>query len=480
MIALINIPDALIGSITDQINRQHLGSYDLLQDDLALNNLSRHSKYHSKVIYLPEISQNQLLCLDIKNQDGIILITDTLNYELVRAADFANVHLIVEKDDPELAVMIAGQIKQFSLNSNMFCLIVDDSSVDSLICAKMLEKNLLQADIAHSPSEALEMAAKKAYQLFILDFEMPEMSGNELFRKLKKEYGNAVFIGATASKNNAMMFLNAGFDDAYVKPIDTEMFSLKLQKTIFDYHEQQKNYQVAQHFKNVLKRIVHDIRSPISLMNNVCELLSNKVDVKTDPDVEELLAIYQRSNQKINTLLDEMLDYFKATTERFENKLQPHSLKSLVAKQLSIELITSGHKNIVINENLESDAQVLCDSNDIESVISNLINNAVKYSKEGGQIDLRLNVDEHAVLFEVEDSAKLIPVEEYKYLFKPFSKCPSSSPTGGEASLGLGLSLCNELIRLHGGELGVKAGDVGNIFYFKLPLNKLEQQRLIH
>ncbi|WP_372770550.1 ATP-binding protein [Pseudoalteromonas sp.] len=480
MIALINIPDDVVNNVTAQLHQQQVGTYHLLQDELVLENISNPNPYNCKVIYLSELSQDKLISLDINNQDGVILITDKIDYELERAADFANVHLIIEKEDPELAVIIAGQIKQFSLNRSMSCLIVDDSRVDSLVCAKMLEKNLLQADIAHSPSDAIDMASNKNYQLFILDFEMPKMSGNELFRTLKKAHGNAIYVGATASKNNAMRFLNAGLDDVYVKPIDIEMFSVKLQKTIFDYHQQQEIYETAQHFKTLIMRIAHDIRSPISLMNNICDLLSYKLGNNADSDIVELVDLYHRNYLKIDTLLNEMLNYFKATTERIENKLQAHSLKALIAKQLSLEVLTSSDKNIVINTNFDKDAQILCDSHEIESVITNLINNAVKYSKVGGQIDLRLHVREHDVLFEVEDCAEPIPLEEYQYLFKPFSKCPSSKPTKGEMSLGLGLSLCNELIRYHGGELGLKAGEKGNIFYFQLPLSKHEQQRVTH
>ena len=111
-------------------------------------------------------------------------------------------------------------------------------------------------------------------------------------------------------------------------------------------------------------------------------------------------------------------------------------------------------------------------------VLDNLIGNAIKFSPLGKQVLVRTRCENQTILCEVVDEGPGIVESDRAKLFVEYAKL-RNKPTGNETSTGLGLSICRELIALHGGTIGMRDNaSGGSIFWFRLPLHESRQSRL--
>jgi signal transduction histidine kinase len=114
---------------------------------------------------------------------------------------------------------------------------------------------------------------------------------------------------------------------------------------------------------------------------------------------------------------------------------------------------------------------IRADDGRIMQVLENLIGNAIKFSPRGSVTTVHTTREDASIVCAVSDTGPGIPGDEQALLFKEYARL-SNAPTGGEKSTGLGLSICRELILLHGGEIGAyNNADRGATFWFRLPIN---------
>jgi|GEM_PF-4491534 len=108
----------------------------------------------------------------------------------------------------------------------------------------------------------------------------------------------------------------------------------------------------------------------------------------------------------------------------------------------------------------------------MDEQVKNLINNAIKFSPQQTTISINCQVIQSQWEATIADQGQGIPMAERNKLFKPFANL-SVKPTGNEASSGLGLALCEQLVSVHNGEIGVRDNEsgVGICFFVRLPLN---------
>jgi signal transduction histidine kinase len=128
-------------------------------------------------------------------------------------------------------------------------------------------------------------------------------------------------------------------------------------------------------------------------------------------------------------------------------------LHSVVKTSVHLYRVTAGKKNIQI-EFIKKDIPkvVLCDKRQVRRVMDNLLSNAIKFSQPGTTIRVILESDNDWVFFRVADEGPGVPEDEFDKLFESFSKT-SVKPTGGEASTGLGLNICKQIMAAHKGDI---------------------------
>lgn len=230
----------------------------------------------------------------------------------------------------------------------------------------------------------------------------------------------------------------------------------------------EKELQVAQRDR-FLATLSHELRNPLGAVVNGCRVL-NKMTGLTDDAIPIVDAI-SRQSQHMAALLEDLLDVARITEGKIEIRKQVFDLREVVAPAVeSVQpLLDSRQQNLDVK--LPDDAvPVVGNAVRLRQVATNLLSNASKYSPHGTRVKLQLDrVDHHAEL-RVIDEGDGIPPELLRRVFEPFEQLGRTHDRS-DGGLGLGLTLSQRLVQLHGGSIFAKSqgGGHGSEFVVQLP-----------
>jgi signal transduction histidine kinase/DNA-binding response OmpR family regulator len=219
-----------------------------------------------------------------------------------------------------------------------------------------------------------------------------------------------------------------------------------------------------------LATLAHELRNPLAPLSNGLHLMRM---AGAKPELlEKTRQMMERQIQHMVHLVDDLLDVARISTGKVELRRQRIDLKDVVATavETSASLVDAGGHRL----NVEVPSQPLpmdADPTRIAQVVSNLLNNAAKYTPEGGRISLKVRVEDQQAVLSVTDTGIGIAPEAIDKVFEMFAQVPSSTgkPQGG---LGIGLSLVQSLVALHGGTVSAASPGAGqgSTFTVRLPL----------
>jgi PAS domain S-box-containing protein len=208
----------------------------------------------------------------------------------------------------------------------------------------------------------------------------------------------------------------------------------------------------------------HELRTPVTALKASLQLLETMKDVQT-PKAASLITQANRSMRKINQLIDDLLNVNNLKEGQLRLKKSRFRLGSVI-EDCCLHVTTEGVFNIVTSGDL--DCEVEADSERIQQVIINLVNNAMKYAHDTREIRIDVANLADAVKISVTDFGPGISKEKLPFLFDRFYRADISS--GQYSGLGLGLYIAAEIIKRHQGQIGVdSAPGEGSTFWFSLP-----------
>lgn len=224
--------------------------------------------------------------------------------------------------------------------------------------------------------------------------------------------------------------------------------------------------------------IGHDLKNPINTIMGFSELLKSKIDHIDKDRRNKYISAIEESSKTTYALLENLLDWARSQSGRY--KFTPVNLKvvQLVNNVLILLKEQYSEKNISIDIEIADECMVYGDNNMIETVLRNLISNAIKFTHKGGNIKIKAdeNAVENVITISVSDTGVGIPREKIEGLFRIDSSL-STYGTTGESGTGLGLILCSEFISRNGGKIWVDSKvNEGSTFYFTLPVALQKQQ----
>jgi signal transduction histidine kinase/ligand-binding sensor domain-containing protein/CheY-like chemotaxis protein len=226
--------------------------------------------------------------------------------------------------------------------------------------------------------------------------------------------------------------------------------------------------------------ISHEFRTPLTLILGPAEKLISKF---RDEEIQKQTGVIKRNANRLLNLINQLLDLSKLETGKFELKASEGNIVTLIkGLTMSFESIAE-RKNISLSIKSESDEiKVFFNKEMMIKVMTNLLSNAFKFTSEGGQITVFINViDNNSVEIKVKDTGIGIPEEELPKLFDRFYQVDSSQTREYEGT-GLGLALTKELVELHRGKIKVKSTlGKGSVFIIELPLgrNHLKDEEVV-
>lgn len=223
-------------------------------------------------------------------------------------------------------------------------------------------------------------------------------------------------------------------------------------------------------------RISHELRTPLSLLlDPLRKLISKNVP---DSELDYYYNTMYQSAQRLSKLVNELLCLKKIEAEEFSLKYEDAEFVSFVLSIANTFEISAADKGISISfASEQKELAAKFDKNAMEKIVFNLLSNALKYNKQGGAINIHISVLDKGsddvpktVVFEVVDTGIGISPESVDKIFEIYYREDKTSVSSHEGS-GIGLSLCRELVLLHGGTIDVKSklGE-GSTFTVKLPI----------
>lgn len=219
----------------------------------------------------------------------------------------------------------------------------------------------------------------------------------------------------------------------------------------------------------LITNIAHDLRTPLTSILGYLEILVNDKSLDNTKRDEYTHIAYEKS-KKLEVLIEDLFSFTKMTYGKLAINVEKIDIVRLLY-QLVDELFPLFEKeNMTCEINTKINALlIVADPKLLVRLFENLINNAIKYGKDGKKIDINIEENEHTVDIKVINYGKLIPKDSIEKLFDKFYRVDKdrSSTTGGT---GLGLAIAKSIVELHGGKILVTSDFRGTIF--NVSLNK--------
>ena len=215
--------------------------------------------------------------------------------------------------------------------------------------------------------------------------------------------------------------------------------------------------------------LAHDLKNPFSSLHSMSELMiQNYQNLEEDEKLKVLNNIH-KSAELIYNLLENLLTWSKSQQGRIDYSPDKFNLSKLVEVNINLHQVPSEKKGVKLYSTIEDELFAYGDREMINTVIRNLINNAVKFSNKGGTVEV--GIMSRGELFEVMVSDQGIGIsdENAEKIFRIDQKYKSPG-TSGETGTGLGLVLCMDFVEKNGGEIWCKTQEgSGSSFYFTIP-----------
>ncbi|MDP1852588.1 MAG: hybrid sensor histidine kinase/response regulator [Candidatus Omnitrophota bacterium] len=367
-------------------------------------------------------------------------------------------------------------------------LVVDDTPEARASIERVLVKAGYEVALSGSGREALYILKQRKIDCILLDHLMPEMSGLEVIRIIKSDPElkiiPVIMLTAVDTEDAIIAGLNAGADDYVVKISNPSIIVARVEAMLRLGRLQRELYEksiLCEHANTDLRKldalksefiavVSHELRTPLSITKEGLNLILDEVTGKLNQQQKELLEVAKNNIERLGRIIGDILDISKIEA----GKLPLH--KSIVdASQILHDLFVF-HKDTAeqkgVKFNLEAPLHripIYLDRERIIQVLVNLISNAIKFTKEGGSIKVKLTEDERELVFSVEDTGIGIAESDMGKIFDKFQQF-SDAQGMGQKGTGLGLSIAKKIVEIHKGRIWFysKLGE-GSEFSFSLP-----------
>ncbi len=358
-------------------------------------------------------------------------------------------------------------------------LIVDDEPDLVEMLAYNLKKKEYGISTAYNGFEAWEKIESEKPDLLILDLMMPELDGWELCRMIRRNDREEIrdigilMLTARAMPEDRVHGLEVGADDYLTKPFSLSELILRVEKLAEKKRIvcQLKEEMDSLHFtirkkETDFKKVVHDLKNPLISMGASAKRMLRRN--QNEEELKILKNIYD-SSIRLTRWIDDTL-----SSKKLEGEIKEADIQSIIHQVIDLLKELSREKKIEIRfEASPSIPLIRCHEQLMFRAIENILNNALKYSPEGGRVDVTVTSylewkDAGIVEISVRDTGIGIFEEDIEKIFEPFYRGRNASK---EIGTGLGLSFVKQAVDLHGGRILVQSEpQKGSIFSILLPV----------
>lgn len=385
--------------------------------------------------------------------------------------------LLIAEDNPELAAYLAEQIQEVA-----------------------------QVKIAQDGEAALEEAKKWLPDLVLSDVMMPKRDGLSLCRAIKSDSNLSdvpvILLTALTHREALLKGWEAGADEYLFKPFHPTELMTRIRSVLENRRQRQKTQAALRASHDQLEMKVrerteellvanerlkeldqmktqfiltasHELRTPLTSIKGYVEMVLEGEAGALNDEQKEFLGYAKGSADRLQRLLQELLDISKIESTGMSVGRELTDLKSLIKEEHASFQPQAQKKNISIFAEFDPELKsIYCDSDKIREVFDNLLSNAIKFTPTSGEIKVFAKNHGEGILIGVQDNGIGIKKEYHRRIFEPFEHLGKHGTDPFEESTGLGLTLVEKIVKAHGGQIQVQSEEgKGSLFTVILPFD---------
>jgi len=260
-----------------------------------------------------------------------------------------------------------------------------------------------------------------------------------------------------------------GLDQRYLRvhasPLKAEG---KFQGSVLVFYDLSQEKRLETIRRDFVANVSHELKTPLAAIQGYTETLLSGA-LKDEKVALSFLEKIEKNSVRLNSILQDLLDLSKIESGRYDLKLEQILLAPILEELRNVFEKTIREKELRFEIEGNQNLSLWCDAKALNHILSNLIDNAIKYSSSEGKIVLKISSEEEGVLFTIQDTGGGIAPEHLARIFERFYRVDASRSRqlGGT---GLGLSIVKHLVLLQGGKIWVESEfGKGSCFYVLLP-----------
>jgi len=226
--------------------------------------------------------------------------------------------------------------------------------------------------------------------------------------------------------------------------------------------------ELEQQKQRFLRHVSHELKTPLTAIREGSELLNDEVGGQLTPQQREIANILRDSSLRLQKMIENLLSYTAVNSQKPPLVKEHASIVPIIDAVLAHYALSIGSKQITIAQDYQP-LTLVADKEKLQTIIDNLVSNAIKYTPQNGTIRITVKQSEQFGIIEIHDEGPGVLPADRTRLFEPFYRGSGAYESLVSGS-GLGLSIAKEYVDAHAGEISLVPSDYGAHFCVRLPL----------
>ncbi|MBS1953270.1 MAG: hybrid sensor histidine kinase/response regulator [Cyanobacteria bacterium SZAS-4] len=337
------------------------------------------------------------------------------------------------------------------MSPSLSVLLIEDSpSFATAVEAALRIKAPRKFDIKHTGTLAggLELLQLNDYDVVLLDLSLPDSEELESLRRVRKTAPllPVIVLSGNQDEDIAVQAVQEGAQDYLLKgDLDGRMLARTMRYAV-------ERGRLLQQRDEFMAALVHDIKNPLLGSDRMYELILQKKFGELEPKLQEMTKLLKRSNESVLHLLMNLLEIYRYDVASPLFKYEVLDLNDVLDNSVQELTPLAKLKGLDLNTDFKcSKTKINGDPTAMQRVFLNLIGNSIKFTPDGGHVDINIESDDGFAIVKVSDNGSGISETDHSYLFQRFYQT-----TGGKKhplATGLGLYVCRQIIEAHSGKI---------------------------
>lgn len=222
---------------------------------------------------------------------------------------------------------------------------------------------------------------------------------------------------------------------------------------------------------NLISNVSHELRTPLAHIKGYLELVEDEELGPLTPAQKDALAVMHRGSERLEQLIRDLIEFSTASREGLTLNLEEVSIVELAESVVQRSHEKADNSSISLSVDVASDLTAVCaDREKLSWVLYQLIDNAIKFTPQGGRVSVAARRERESAIISVMDTGIGIPEVRIEEIFEPFHQL-DGSPTRRYGGTGLGLALVRQILNAHGTKMTIQSKEgSGSQFSFRLPI----------